>query len=418
MGDRVYDAVIIGAGVAGLSAARALSAAGRDVVVLDAAAAPGGRVRTDMVEGFRIDRGFQVLNTAYPEVRTQLDAKALNLRTFDPGALVFWNGRFHRLFDPLRRPGEALHGLFAPVGTLADKLRILALRRELVNTPLAEMEARPDITTIERLERFGFSSSIIERFFRPFYGGVFLDRSLTTSSRTFDFTFRMFAAGDAAVPAEGMAAVPAALAAALPADGLRLNARVHRLVTGGVELVGGSVVHGRDVVVATGETAAALLLREPPAERVQRVTTISYVAERSPVGEPVLLLDGEGTGPVNHVAVMTDVAPSYAPPGAHLITCTVPGDAPTDDDRLDIAARAQLSRWFGTGVVSGWRRLHVDHLAYALPRHAPGGRSPDVYRKITEHLWLCGDHLNIASLHHAMLSGRLVGKAIAERPRN
>ncbi|MDX1548792.1 MAG: FAD-dependent oxidoreductase, partial [Rhodothermales bacterium] len=203
------DVVVIGAGLAGLVCARTLHRAGRSVVVLDAADGVGGRIRTDVVEGFRLDRGFQALQTAYPEAQRQFDYAALGLRSFYPGALVRFDGRFHRLADPFRQLLDATGTILSPIGTFKDKLRVAKLRSELVNSSLADLFARDEMTTIEALrDRYHFSENIIERFFRPFFGGIFFDPALQTSSRMFDFVFRMFALGDTALPAEGMEALP------------------------------------------------------------------------------------------------------------------------------------------------------------------------------------------------------------------
>ena len=204
------DVAVIGAGLAGLACARALHAAGRDVVVLEASDGIGGRVRTDDVEGFQLDRGFQVLFTAYPEVERQLDLDALSLGRFERGAVVRVGGRFHRLADPFRGAGAralgtgALDAIRAPIGSLPDKIRMARLRRELLGKPAADLLRGPDQSTASALRERGFSDSMIDRFFRPLFGGIQLDQSLTTSSRMFDVMFRTLASSDAALPAKGM----------------------------------------------------------------------------------------------------------------------------------------------------------------------------------------------------------------------
>ena len=200
--------VIVGAGLAGLCCAKHLREAGQSSIVLQASDGIGGRVRTDRVEGFLLDRGFQVLLTAYPETQRHLDYAALDLRSFVPGALVHVDGRFHRIVDPWRRPVDALMHALSPIGSLADKARVARLRHRVLRGTLDALWSRPEQSTYAALVADGFSAQMIDRFFRPFFGGVLLDPDLATSSRMFEFTFRMFALGDSAVPAAGMGRSP------------------------------------------------------------------------------------------------------------------------------------------------------------------------------------------------------------------
>lgn len=185
--------IIVGAGLAGLACARTLHQAGLPFLLLEAADGLGGRVRTDRVEGFLLDRGFQVLQTAYPEAKRVLDYRALDLRAFAPGALVYFDGRLHRVADPWRQPQYLPATLLSPIGTLADKLRVARLRWRACRGGVDELFRRPETTTWEALRGQGFSASIIERFFRPFFSGVFFDRELAATSRMFEFVFRMLA---------------------------------------------------------------------------------------------------------------------------------------------------------------------------------------------------------------------------------
>src|SRR4051794_26838005 len=188
----VHDVVIVGAGLAGLCCARLLHQRGVPFLLLEASDGVGGRVRTDVVEGFRLDRGFQVFLTSYPEAKQVLDYKALDLKPFLPGALIRHAGRFHELTDPWRRPFAALRSLFSAVGSFADKLRVARLRSRSLSGTIEDRFRDPEFTTLQSPRDAGFSASMIEGFFRPFLGGIFLDRELRTSSRMFHFVFRMF----------------------------------------------------------------------------------------------------------------------------------------------------------------------------------------------------------------------------------
>ena len=403
------DVIIIGAGLAGLTCARRLQAGGVDCLVLEAGDGIGGRVRTDRVEGFRLDRGFQVLLTAYPAAKTWLDYERLELRKFSPGARVWCDGTMHRVSDPWREPGALWETMRAPVGSLADKVRIGTLRAAARRGTLAELFARPETSALRALRAHGFSERMIERFMRPWLGGVFLDRELETSSRMLEFVFRMFAEGDIAVPAAGMQAIPEQLAAALTPGTVRLNARVAAVESGAVRLASGERIEGRQIVVAAEGAGAAELLPELVAPRWRAVTAVYFGAKASPLGEPTLMLNGTGRGRVNNVAVMSDVAPGYAPAGAALISVSILGEAPEDDAALEAGVRQELTEWFGAGVTE-WRALRVDRIRRALPVRWPLERRAPV--AIRPGVWAAGDFLNSASIQGAMESGELAGEAI------
>lgn len=318
------DVVVVGAGLAGLSCALELHRRGVGVQVLEASDGDGGRVRTDVVEGFRLDRGFQIFLTAYPEAARQLDLARLDLRAFQPGALVRVDGRFHRVGDPFRRPRDVLATVRAPVGSIGDKARIGWLRHTLLRAEPSALLRAPETTTRQRLAERGFSDTVVERLFRPWFGGVLLDPSLSTSSRMFEILFRTFSAGDAAVPATGMQAIPEQLAAHLPAGVIELRTPVDEVTAMGVRTADSRRIEGRAVVVATaGPVAARLTGVRDPGSRSS--ATVWFAADRAPIDEPVLLVDGEGSGPARNAAVLSAVSEQYAPPGAALVAASAAG---------------------------------------------------------------------------------------------
>lgn len=404
------DVVIVGAGLAGLACARQLRASGLDPLVLEASDGVGGRVRTDEVDGFRLDRGFQVLLTAYPEAQRVLDYGALRLRPFRPGAVVMKAGQQVRLSDPWREPGSAFRSLFAPVGTLPDRLRLAQFRARTLGGSVEELLQRPETTTLDALRQAGFSEEMVEQFFRPFFGGIFLEPGLETSSRMLEFVFRMMAEGDTSVPEAGMGAIPAQLARDLPADRLRLRSRAASVAPGRVVLDDGVTVDARAVVVATdGWEAARLCAVKAP--RPQPVACLYFSAPEPPLDEALLVLNGDGRGPVNNLCVPSAVSPGLAPAGQALVSATVL-DGASGDDTLVPAVRAQLEGWFGSQV-AGWKHLRT----YLIPRALPGqprGEGPQPRpTKLEAGLHVCGDYRESASIQGALVSGRRAAEGVA-----
>lgn len=403
------DVVVVGAGLAGLCAALHLSAAGIEVCLLEASDDVGGRVRTDVVDGCRLDRGFQVHNTAYPEPARLLDTAALDLRALRPGALVHIGDRLHSINDPRRHPFDTPATLTAPIGSLPDKLRAgrLAVRDGLA--PVATLLSEPERTTDEDLRAHGFSPLIMERFFRPFLSGVFLDPQLSTSSRLFHLIFRCFARGHSLLPARGMGEIPRQLAGRLPAGCLRLHTRVRAVDSTGVTLDGGARVAARAVVVATDPPAVARLLPGLPAPAMSGVTTYYHLAAEPPLAEAALVLDGDGpgAGPVTNSVVLSNAAPTYAPPGRALISTSVVGRGEPDEP----AVRRHLGRLYRVDP-RRWDLVRVYRIPDALPAMPPPlGRFRAPVR-FDPARFVCGDHRDSSSIQGAMVSGRRAARAV------
>jgi phytoene dehydrogenase-like protein len=403
--------LIVGGGLAGLACAVRLREAGAQPLIFEASDDVGGRVRTDMVDGFRLDRGFQVYLDAYPEAGKFLDLPRLDLRPFRPGALVYLDGRLHRVMDVFRDPRHLLASALAPVGSLADKLRVAALKWRISRSTLADIAGREDLTTEAYLRRAGFSRRMIDVFFRSFYGGIFLEKDLRTSSRMFEFTFQMFSRGSATLPAQGMQEIPRQLARRLPADAIRRGARVTEVAPGEITLASGECLEGDAVVVAADATTTARLIpgfvtKEPD---WRAVTGLYFAAEKSPLREAIIALNGTGRGLVNNVCVLSDVAPGYAPPGQALVSISVLG-APAIPD-LEKQVLAELEPWFGPEV-RGWRHLRTDRIERALPEQPPISGPPGSSFREIDGIFVCGDHLTSASIEGAIVSGLRTADAL------
>jgi phytoene dehydrogenase-like protein len=405
------DVIVVGAGLAGLTCARVLQQSRVKAWVLEASDGVGGRVRTDTVDGFLLDRGFQVFLEAYPEPQRWLDYKALDFQRFFPGALVWREGALHHVADPLRRPLQAAAHAFNKVGSFWDKLHVLDLRRQALSGTVEDVFHRPQKTSLKYLRDVGFSEEMVEAFFRPFFGGVFLEKELRTSSRMLEFVFRMFATGPIAVPARGMGALAAQLAAKLPSGALRTNVPVEEVWGHRVRLASGETVEASAVVVATDAPAAEELLLGMPPRKMNAVTSLYFAAPEPPVRGPYLMLNGEGTGPVNNLAVMSEVAPSYAPEGQALVSVSVLETA-DDSEALEARVREQLSGWFGEAVAK-WRHLRTYAIAHALPTQTPEMlEEPHRRVRLSPGLYACGDYRENGSIEGAMVSGRRAAEAL------
>ncbi|KAJ6298637.1 hypothetical protein OIU76_019736 [Salix suchowensis] len=430
LSDQKTGVIVIGAGLAGLAAATRLNSQNIPFVLLEASDAVGGRVRTDVVDGFLLDRGFQIFITAYPEAQKLLDYQALELQKFYSGARIYFDGQFHTVADPLCHFFDSVKSLANPIGSVVDKLLIALTRIQVLGKSDDEITRADEVPTIDLLKKIGFSDSIVERFFQPFYGGIFFDRDLGTTSRLFDFIFKCLALGDNTLPAKGIGAIPNQLASKLPPDSISLNTRV---VSVGldkdqttsmpfVRLENGDVLQSElGVIVAIEEPHVNELLAETSViEPVQRkrparsTVCLYFSADRDgiPVRDPVLFLNGSGKGIVNNMFFATNVAPSYGPLGKALVSVSLIGlfDDRSDADLIDEVI-LELSGWFGGSVVGSWKHLRTYRIGYAQPNQCP---PTDLMKnpKIGPGLYLCGDHLTSATFDGALASGRRAAEAL------
>ena len=408
------DVIIIGAGLAGLSCARILQKHRINYLLLDGAEKVGGRIRTDVVEGFQLDRGFQVLQTAYPDAIEILSYPDLKLKSFFPGAMIRFQDKFHRLADPFRDLYTAAKGLFSPIGTLKDKLLVGMLRTQVAFGTLEKLLLKPEVTTLQRLKSFGFSDVIIDRFFKPLYSGIFLENELSTSSRAFDYNFRMMALGDICLPSEGMEAIPRQLLTMLDPARCRLNSKVASLSENKVLLASGETLTAPKIVLAVDQPQAWKLLEVTVAPKMKTVITLYFTASKAPTSSPILFLNAQSSGPVMNMCVPTNVCKSYAPEGQSLISCSVLNHDFASDEILIHEVQAQMKQWFGNEV-DAWKHLRTYKIINALPiQEPPLSVVSSKPIQVRRGLYQCGDYGGIASIQTALQSGRVVGEALAQ----
>ncbi|WP_145910876.1 NAD(P)/FAD-dependent oxidoreductase [Kitasatospora viridis] len=388
--------IVVGAGVAGLACALDLAAAGRPVRVLEAQDGVGGRMRTDLVDGFRLDRGFQVFNTAYPQVKRRLELRALRLRPFTPGFLLAGRQGNHRVTDPTRRPrqaAEALRGGALPLRDLAA-LGLLTARDALA--PPSLLRHGRDVATDRALAGAGVSDRTVESVLGPFLAGVFLEDGLETSSRVFHLVWRSMLRGTLCLPEAGIGAVPEQLAAGLAPGTVACGAPVAEVRADGVVLADGSVLRARAVVVATGPAAAARLLPGFAPVPTRSVTTYYHAAARSPLPEPTLVVDADRA--VLNTVVLSEVVPGCSPDGRALVATSV-----LDGAAGEAFARGRAGELYGVDAAD-WQflaRYRIDGALPAMPAPHPLIRTS----RWQSGLYVCGDHRATGSVQGAMASG-------------
>ncbi|MFF8427838.1 FAD-dependent oxidoreductase [Streptomyces sp. NPDC016566] len=401
-----WDVVVVGAGPAGLACAQDLLTAGLRVRLLEAGDRPGGRMRTDLVSGCTVDRGFQVFNTAYPQVRRRVPLRRLRLRPFTPGFLVRDGDRLRRFADPTRVPRQAAAGLTDGLAGPRDLAALAALTGWDALAPAALLRRGRDTTTRRALSGAGFTDAFVERFFRPFLSGVFLEEDLETSSRFFHLVWRSMARGTLSLPADGIGAVPGLLAARLRPGALALESPVTALTDEGVLMDGDRPVAARAVVVAAGPGAAARLLPRLPVPPYRTVTTYYHLTAHSPLREPTLVTDARGRFAGS--CVMSELHPAHAPRGCALVATSVLGG---DIGGRETAVRAALAECYETDT-SGWDLVATRTVEEALPVMPPG--LPLSRRsRVGPGRYVCGDHRATGSVQGALASGARAAREVA-----
>ncbi len=423
--------IVVGAGLSGLVAAEVLQRHGCKVQVLENLDRVGGRIRTDLVEGFLLDHGFQVYLTAYEQASKTLECDQLRLGSFESGALIYFAGKLNRVADPWRSPHHILATAFASVGSVWDKLRIANFRRRVLRSTDQQLLTAKQVTSLEALRREGFSETIITRFFRPFFGGIFLEQDLKTASGRMDFVFRNFSRGTAALPQGGMQAIPLQLASRLLQETIHFNKTVTAIESVESDIVNeqslktsltlsdGSKRRCDMAIIATEQPAANKLLGLDVAAKSQSTTCLYFAVTHPPIREATLVLNGESEGPINNLCFPSFAQPSYAPPGQHLASVSIYGDFVSAPKEMVEATLDHLRKWFGPDV-DRWRYLRSYRITHALPsqshesllqssdyqgtRSTTGFVRPGIYR--------CGDYCESASIEGAIRSGLAVAEEV------
>lgn len=400
--------------MAGLSAAIYLKRAGKKVLVLEASDRVGGRVRTEKIDGFVLDCGFQVLLTEYPEAKELLNYERLKLRKFLPGAYIYTGSpTFKIIADPGRLPKKMFTTLFSGIGSLGDKVKVLSLKGKLKHMSVQEIFDQPELTTAEALKQYGFSSSFTEQFLRPFFAGIFLENELTTSRRMFDFCFKMFCEGFAALPEEGMESIPQQLSQELSdTTEIRLNSKVTSITNEKVVLESGYECSAANIILACDpiDNIAGIQLRKEV--NYCPATTFYYKYSHSPLDEEFLMINALPGKLINHLAVITDISSKYSYTSDALISVSVVNDKGLPEDILAREVKKELKEWFGPSA-SYWELIKVYRINRALPvqQSVSSLLNPEEV-ELRNGLYHIGDFSLNSSINGAMSAGRQIADHI------
>lgn len=411
-----YDAIIIGGGIAGLTAALELEKQHQKVLILEKTDRVGGRVKTDLVDGFLLDHGFQVYLTAYPEGQKLLNHEELHFKTFYSGALCYNAQSRFTVSDVKRYPSSFFQMAFSPVGSVSDKLKLARLNNLLSVEEIKDIFEKPEQTTLSYLKDKGYGDRIIERFFKPFYSGIFFDKKLETSSRMFEFVFKMFALGEAALPSEGMEAIPKQLKAGLQTTDFNFNAEVGHIEQQRVQLKSGEYIEAPQILIATKPDEMVPQLDSSIQWRAS--STYYFSADASLLNQNVIALNSQKSKLVNHFTVISDTAKSYAPKGKHLVSVSLE-DMPLSSSIITSEMiKEELARSFGSEV-RHWKFLKNYDIHESLPTQLDFKSEISISEtKLRDGLYLAGDQMLNGSINAAMTSGRLAATAMAHNFKN
>lgn len=410
MEKKTTEIAIIGAGISGLIAALRLEKDGYSPIIYEKSDRAGGRVKTDIVDGYQLDHGFQVLLDSYPKAQEYLDYNSLELQEFLPGAQIFNKGKSSVLGDPLRSLQLLIPTLFSAVGSFSDKIKILKLNTAIKNKTVEEIFNEEETTTLSFLKFKGFSNEIIERFFRPFFSGIFLEPNLETSSRMFQFVYKMFGTGNAVLPKSGIEAIPKQLKQQLKRTTIKLNTAVESVTDNGIIFAGGQEIKPDYVIIATDASPLVPNLRKQQLNWYSS-DTLYFTCKTRKIEKPLIGLISDKEALINNIFYHTSIDTELRG-YEELLSVTVVKEHELSEYELIQKVKEDLKTFCG---ITTERYLKHYPIKMALPKlnNLRYSLMPSETR-LTERLFLAGDYLLNGSLNAAMISGEMAAIGVIQ----
>ncbi len=409
-----HKIVIAGAGVAGLSAALHLQKKGyTNITIVEKSDRPGGRMKTEHLDGFTLNCGFHVFHTAYAYAQELLDYDALHLKYFDAGVKVIEAKKIKTYYDPFKHPSKVLKLLFSNISTFSDKFNFLKRYIEIKNLTETQIFEKFEVKTSSILKKKKFSNRLIKSFFQPLFSAIFMENELTTSRRVFDMTYKMMIEGKIALPAQGIEAIPKQMASNLLTSSFRYNATVESYSDNMVTLGNGETLEADIFIAATEHNSIFSKMKKVTHTANHRSSTCLYFsADAKPFKGALVCVNANNPKLVSSIAVLTNLYQGYAPQGKQLICVNLNGYAKADDKTVVSEVLYELKWIFGKQVFD-WELLKIFRIEYALPNQdiALGKRSEQELR-LGKNAYVCGDHLLYGSMNAAMKTGKLVAELI------
>jgi len=408
MKKRDYKIHIVGAGVSGLVAAQVLEHQGYSPIILEASDSVGGRVKTHVVDGYQLDQGFQVLLDAYPMAKKYLDFNQLELQKLLPGAVIFKKGKSMTIGDPLRDFNFMWSTLTAEVGSLTDKIRIFNLNKQLKSKTIEAIFNSKEVSTLEYLQQFGFSSKMIETFFKPFFSGIFLEDELKTSSRIFQFVYKMFGEGLAVLPKDGIGAISEHLKSKLKNTSIQFGVKVKSVDDSEITLVDGTKLPTHFTLVAADP---GHLISNLKSQNVQwhSCTNLYFRIPKRTIGKALIGLIADKDAYINNIFFPSSLEMKHNG-NQELLSVTVVKEHELDENELIELVIKELKLYCGINHIEF---LHLFHIPKALPKlnELQYDLSPEA-TKLKPTIFLAGDYLLNSSLNAAMISGERAAQGI------
>ncbi|WP_299051497.1 FAD-dependent oxidoreductase [uncultured Polaribacter sp.] len=396
-----YKIHIIGSGVSGLVAAQVLENFGYHPTIIEASNTVGGRVKSDIVDGYVLDHGFQVLLSEYPAAQKYLDFKALDLQKLVPGALIFKDGKKQKIGDPLRDLSLLFPTIFANIGSIGDKLKILKLNTTLKNKKLQDIFDAQEITTIQYLKNYGFSDNIIANFFKPFFSGIFLEPNLQTSSRMFEFVYKMFGKGYAVIPENGIQAISNQLKNKLNQTTFNFNSPVKRVKNNAIILENEKEIKSHFTIVAT--EASPLISNLKNQETTWKsCDSLYFEISQKTFTSAIIGLIADKSALINNIFYTTSIQKSPNQ-NKNVLSVTVVKEHQLTVNELIKKVQEELEQYCNISKAKFIKRYQIKK---ALPKLSNlQYEISSTETQLTTSIFLAGDQLLNSSLNAAMISG-------------